>query len=1251
MNDERKKSKLKFVSLHGHDVLGSPLDAIGYPSEYMDFAYENGMDAIAFTNHGNCNGLSYQALHIKEMKKQGKDFKTIYGVEAYYHPDLDKWREDYKAFKELKKDDKDDDEEATLNFEDEERDYKRAVNRRHHLALLAQNQKGLNNIFSLVTKSYRDENFYRFPRIDKKLLREHGEGIIVTSACLSGPLSGDFWRNRHKGGTAVKEAMRQTCKDFMEMFGDKFYGEIQFHDIIEQHIINLYVIELSREMGFPLVATCDHHYPRPELWKTRYLYKNLLRKSDEDKVLPDSVDEVGYDLYPRNGDQLFDYFKTNATKLGVLECYDIEEVKQAIETSYHIAHDRIEDFFPENKIKLPDFVIEKGKTPEQQLYEETRKGFAEKMKKGLIPDPEKYAKRIAHELGIIRQRGFEEYFLTMKWVVDFAWQNHFVGPGRGSGVGSVVDYLLGITTIDPVKYDLLFSRFLNEPEYLGPVHESGVEIDTEVISVALRSRETIKATPGSMLKVNGRYKAIEHVCRGDVINGQKVLGTVKDKARYKIRHIPENTEKELDGILWLNPNPSSLPDIDLDFSRPLELKQSLIDEKGSTCVVPITNYTRLKPKSTIKDVGRWLGLEFSEVNKVTKKMVHEATGPAKRAKGMTAGAYEPTLEEIEMYSNTYQRFCRQHPEISELAKNLISQVRSISRHAGGVVISNDLTSKMPLIRSKGVTQTPWSEGQTVRHLEPLGFVKFDILGLTTLEIIEKCIHNILKYRKGIKNPTFEQIKEWYEDNISMDAIDVDDQRVYKNVFHEGKWAGVFQFTEAGAQEFCTRMKPESILDLTAITTIQRPGPLSAGVDADYKDAKDNPHNVFYYNDIHKKYTEETHGFLLYQEQIAMLAHELGEGITLKEGNKLRKILTKKGNPSVEATKKKIYTKFITGCVNKGMTELQANELWETFIYFSGYGFNKSHAVAYASISYQCAYLLTYFEAEWLAAYLDAQDKTNEKKKLEAISTAKSLGYTIGPIDVNKSTGSWGVGEDKELVQSFITIKGFGEATVEELDKHRPFTSIEDLLYREEVNRQRLDISKIDTLCRIEALDSIIKNDDRFTGYKHLWCSINQKPKQKKKETFDDVCKRFAEVVEKCDFEGDFSRLEKINNRIALTGNYPVDLIVSPVVVSVLDEMGIPPISEQKKSGEKCWFVVTDTLEKKTRGGKPYLVLTVIDSSYETRQVNLWGYNPKRDHVKEHVLYVAAPRYQPEWGHSFNGFRDKKYEPRLEEIEL
>ena len=1131
--NSRVKSLIPFVGLHAHSVAGSPFDALGYPPDHMDFAFENGMDALALTDHGNMNGLAWQVLHAKKMKKAGKEFKPIFGCEAYFIPSVKKWKKEYEDIKAAskKKSDYEADNSGTT-VEDEgasKKKIKSVLNRRRHLILLAMNQTGLQNIFKMISQSYSGVNFYRYPRVDYDMLQKHNEGVIAASACLGGVYAGNYWENRDIGPDAILHAMRETTQNMQAIFGDRWYGELQWNNIPEQHEVNRYIIQMHQEFGIELISTADSHYYNADVWKDRELYKRLgwLGKGKPDYLsdeLPISVEEVGYELYPKNGDQMYESYKKYSKQCGIK--YDDKLVLDSIKRTYHIAHSRIEAFLPDNTVRLPDFVVPEGSTAAQTLAALCVEGLRELA----LENNQEYVDRLRHEVAVIEDRGFSKYFLTMKAISDVAIQRQLVGAGRGSAAGSLVAYVLKITQVDPIKYGLQFERFL---------------------------------TKGG----------------------------------------------------------SGYPDIDYDVSDPMTLKEELIDLWGDNSVVPITNWNTLQLRSLIKDISKFYGIEFTEVNNVTSKMVYEATPLAKKKHGITAGVYAPTFEELMEFSESLQKFLAKYPQIKTHIEKLYGQTRSASRHAGGVVVGENLDQWMPLINSGGVRQTPWSEGQNVRHLEPMGFIKFDILGLASLRMLEGAIERILRRHHGIEKPTFADIKSYYDKNLHPEVIDLDDREVWQNIFHKGKWAGIFQFTEAGAQTFCKNAKPDNIIDLAAITSIYRPGPLGANVDKKYIGAKENPEDIDYVNKIVREVTEETYGFLIFQEQIAMLAHKLGKDLTLDEGNKLRKLLTKKGTGSVQTEKDKIFDKFKRGCVEKGMKDYEARELWETFEYFSGYGFNKSHAVSYCVLSYQCAYLLNYYPAEWLAAFLDKEPETRKER---AIATAKSMGYTVEPLNVNTSGTVWEINESgNTLIQPLTSIKGLGEKAIEQIINHRPFNTIEEFLFHDEIVYSKLNKKSIHALTLSQAMNSLV--DDRFTGLAHFYSAVAEDRPRKEKNLIDNI--------EKYAPEGDFSEEEKLEHLVNLTGVFPINAVVTPRVRQKLDELYVPPISEFDPALGVTWFIPRECKLKKSKNGKNFYVVKVIDDNNETTVIRCWGVDPEKDIVQINRPYMAKLNYNQQWGFS------------------
>jgi DNA polymerase III subunit alpha len=1125
----RKTSSIPFVNLHTHDGIGSPFDGFGQPSQHLEFAYQNGMDSFATTNHGNMNSLVYYLEHAKQMKSEGRDIKTIFGCEMYFIPSHKKWRKEYADWKETQKKVKK--ENYGIVVEDEDRQKKRnPLKSRAHLVVLAQNQTGLNNLFKLVSDSYKQENFYRFPRVDFDMLAKHSEGLIVSTACMSGIVARAYYDNRDKTSDHIIEAVRHVLAQFVDIFGDRFYGELQWNAIPDQHIINNYVIQACTEMGIELISTADSHYPEPDMWKDREMYKRIgwagkaPEWAENPNMLPENTDEIGYELYPKNGDEMWAAYKKYSAKCGVE--YDDYLVRASIERTHYIATELIEDFQPDTTVRLPDFVVPEGKTAIQALTEDCIRGLKEKN----LHRNKEYVDRLKYELDVIKERDFAKYFLTMKAISDKAWETQLCGTARGSAAGALMSYVLGITQVDPIKYHLQFERFLS---------------------------------------------------------------------KYS----------------------SGMPDIDFDCSERKVLVDSLTEMWGEDSVVSITNVNTLQLRSLIKDISKFYDVPFAEVNNVTGKMLIEATPKAKKAHGITAGVYAPTYDEVKKYSESLQGYFKKHPSIATHVENILGNPRGLSTHAGGAIISENISSHMPLINFQGKRQTPWAEGQNVRHLEPMGFIKFDLLGLSTLRMIQGAIEHILRRHKNIENPTFDQVKDYYNTHLNPETIDFGDQHVWENVFHKGNFVGTFQFTQKGVQQFCTAARPSSIEELSNITAIYRPGPLAAKVHDQYLMWKEDPDTVEYVHPLEQEILKDT-GFLIFQEQLAMLAHKLGKDISLDEGNLLRKVLTKRGTGK-GGKAEEIKKKFVAGCLEKGITERQADDMWRKFIYFNAYAFNASHSCSYAIISYQCAWLSTYYEAEWAAAFLD---KEPEKRKAAAINIAKKLGFSIAPPSINNSGRVWEISKDgKTLIQPLGGIKGLGDAAIDQIIAHRPFETVEDFLFHKEIVYSKLNKKAVDVLVRSQALNDLM--DLRFTGLNHYWSAIAvDRPKSKKK---------LLENIETYAAEGDFSNEEKIEHFASLTGIFPVDAVMSEELQEKLYTHACPPISEFDPELKVCWFIPREVIRRKTKNGKEYWILKVIDINGADEDIKCWGVR-ESDRLHLNKVYMGKLKFEDKWGFSTFG---------------
>ena len=956
----------------------------------------------------------------------------------------------------------------------------------------------------------------------------------MATACLGGIAAGSMWKKQEEGEDAIVEDMIANLTKFRDTFGDRFYAELQWNNIPEQHLLNRCLIRVADQLGIKLISTCDSHYPNPDAWRDREVYKRLgwLGKTPAwmDDNIPESVEEIGYELYPKNAQEMWESYKRYSDDLDV--SYSDDLIMESITNTATIAFEQIEDFLPDTSVQLPSFMVPSDKSADEALKELAEEALVEYTRDFDERTKRQYNLRLTEELDVISSQNFSEYFLATRAITDFSWNYCFVGPARGSAAGSLLAFLLKITQIDPISWNLPFERFL---------------------------------TRGS----------------------------------------------------------SGFPDIDIDFSDNSLIKDKMVEEWGEDSVAFISNYNTMQLSSLIKDISKREGVDFSEVNKVTKTMLKEATPIAKKKHGIKAGVYTPTFQEVCDYSETLQGFFARYPHIQTQVLGLIGQPRSIGRHAAGAIIGDYLPKKMPLITSKGIRQTPWSEGMNVRHLEPLGFIKFDILGLETLKTFEDTIQRIL-IAEGNENPTFEDIKEWYNQNLHPSVLDLEDQKVYEEVFHGGKYAGIFQFMNSGMQRLGTNAKVNSIEEIATVSAIYRPGPLSANVDKMYVKAKFGDENVEYDHPLIEQVLGKTFGLIVFQEDIMNLVNQLGDNITMTDANVLRKLLTKKGLSETKMRKKKdLYERFTKGCQDKGMSFADAKVLWGKMEYFSGYGFSKNHAIPYSIISYQCAWLQTYYQDAWVAAFLDHEP---DARKEAAINIARSFGYEVAPLDINTSGTQWSVRRGK-LVPPLTTIKGLGSAAIDEVLLKRPFASVEELLFDKGVVARKVNKKSLDAMCRAGAMESLM--DDRFFGDKHFWSAVVvDKPKNKKK---------LRENIEKYKDEGSFTKGETISHLQALTGIYPINMVVPVKAYKFFEMQGIMPISEYNPELGKGWCIPTEVTTRKTKTGKPYYQVTVIDSNMKTQKVNCWGINPKADFIYTHKLYVLEwPQYNDTWGFSTKG---------------
>jgi len=1172
----------RFFGLHAHTSVGSPFDGLGKPEEHFEFVMRNGGDGLAITEHGNMNSFAYAYQYYEKLKKEGRNFKFIPGIEFYHIDSLDKWRQEMKEAEKKKKELKEKKKLGLISYDIEDDGVKTTVvenedetksgkkfnplKRRSHLIALPKSESGLQSLFNLVSYSFVEGQYF-YPRIDTKSLKEIGKDIILSTACIGGPFARvvfnhqtepdwEKWEPNDVNHNLIMKDLENLLDDFVDAVGkENFFLELQFNRLPAQHLVNKYLLELSNKTKTPLIATADSHYPKPELWQAREMYRRLgwLGKMGDDKGLPENIDDLKCELYPKNADQMWDAYKKYCEGY---EFYSDQEICNAIERSYDIAYEFIGETEPDKKIKLPSYAVPKGESPFDALVKMCKEGLKER---GFSKN-KKYVKRMKEELRLIKKREFSEYFLTKKAIIDIAKNHMLVGFGRGSAASSLVCYCLGITGIDPIKYDLLFSRFLSE-------HRKG------------------------------------------------------------------------------------LPDIDSDFSDRDKLLDLLREEFGSDNVIAISNYNTLGLKSLIKDISKYHDIDFQEANMATK-FVEKQIIQGCESEGIARHDAKIDYDNAIKFSPEFKEFIENHPEVANFAQVLSGQLRSIGKHAGGVVISENILERMPVIVSKKTKQTPWVEAQIVKQLEPFGWVKFDLLGLETLKIIERCIARILQRHENIENPTFDDVKNWYNKNMSLDIIDLDDQFVYEHIYHKGNYAGVFQCTNTKTQRFFKRAKPISIVDIAALTSIYRPGPLSAQVDKIYVEAKNNPEHRERQNELIENVLKETYGQLVFQEQAMKLGTEVG-GVPEDEADIFRKIVSKKPTREDPLYEQALEMKerFISGSIENGVGKEEAESLYKKILDFAEYSFNKSHAISYGINSYLSAWLLTYYEPEWLCAYMETQSNNPDDKAI-AISEIKSFGYEIVPIDINKATENWTIVGEKKLMPSLVTCKGVGLSAVSEIKRNRPYKNIQDFLWKDDGSWKHSKANKrvISALIKAGVLDSLdcIGEGKIFASRKQMhdivienWIYLKKKLK---KDNFLTQCEKIEniryygpplKVGEKRHSqpysEEEWTKIEKIKMQMELLGEIDLTLLVKKSILDKLSNKKVLCIDQLPDDVKKAaiWCIPVRLEPRTTKSGNPYLIMDVIGITGKTKRIRCWEWNPgiKIDLYKPYAMIVE----QNNWG--------------------
>jgi DNA polymerase-3 subunit alpha len=882
---------MSFAHLHVHTEF-SLLDGSNKIKEYVSRVKELGMNSAAITDHGVMYGV---IDFYREAKKQG--INPILGCEVYVAPNS--------------------------RFD---REITGGDDRYYHLVLLAENEEGYANLTKIVSKGFVEGYYYK-PRVDKELLRKYHKGIIALSACLAGEVA----RFLTKG---LYEEAKKTALEYKEIFGEgNFFLELQDHGIPEQGLVNQQLFKMSEETGIELVATNDIHYTYAEDAKPHDILLCIQtgkKLSDENRMRYD-----GGQYYVKSEEEMLRLFPY---------------AKQALENTQKIA-DRCHVEIEFGVTKLPKYDVPDGYTSWEYLQKLCYEGLEKR-----YGDPSEELKdRLAYELETIHQMGYVDYFLIVWDFIKYAKDHGIsVGPGRGSAAGSIVSYCLEITTIDPIRYQLLFERFLN----------------------------------------------------------------------------PERV---------------SMPDIDVDFCY--ERRQEVIDyvtrKYGKDCVAQIVTFGTLAARGVIRDVGRVMDLPYAYVDSISKMIPQELGITIDKALKMN-----PDLKKLYDTDETVTN-------LIDMAKRLEGLPRHCSMHAAGVVIcQKPVDEYVPLSRAADGTITTQFIMTT---LEELGLLKMDFLGLRTLTVIQNAV--LLARRK--------------QPELNINQIDYNDQKVLDYI-GTGKTDGVFQLESAGMKGFMKELKPHNLEDVIAGISLYRPGPMD--FIPQYIRGKNDSSSITYDCPQLEPILAPTYGCIVYQEQVMQIVRDLA-GYSLGRSDLLRRAMSKK-KAAVMEKERKIFIygdeeTGVPGCIKNGIDEQTANKIYDEMIDFAKYAFNKSHAAAYAVVSYQTAWLKYYFPVEYMAALMTSVID-NPSKVSEYIYACRQMNIKILPPDINKGEANFSV-DGGDIRYGLAAIKSIGrpviKAIVEDREELGLFQNLEDFITRLSA-KNVLNKRTIENLIKAGALDTL-----------------------------------------------------------------------------------------------------------------------------------------------------------------------------------
>lgn len=501
-------------------------------------------------------------------------------------------------------------------------------------------------------------------------------------------------------------------------------------------------------------------------------------------------------------------------------------------------------------------------------------------------------------------------------------------------------------------------------------------------------------------------------------------------------------------------------------------------------------------------------------------------------------------------------------------------------------------------------------------------------------------------------PEFNDVRRWFDDNMLVDKIDLDDQKVYENVYHNGSWCGIFQGTSKGAQRFFEEAKPRSVIDIAVLTSIYRPGPLAAKLNKLWIDVLNGKEYDWGDRRINELLAP-TKGLLIFQEGVMHLAEHVA-GFPKDKCDEVRRAIMKRSISGGDAAKAKVdelKQSFVDGAVEKGYTRDVAENVYEKIGFFSGYGFNKSHAISYAIDSYYCAYLLTHFPDEWLVAYLESMSH-NPDDRARAIGEVKGQGYDVVPIDINHATKDWTSLPGKKLMPSLLSCKGVGASAIDELIEMRPFNKIEDLLYDADKKWRPSKFNKraLEALIKVQAFASLdcVGEGKLFSSYRHMHHVLIERNNELKKSSKKEPELGFNNLYSIADetrqeFAEEWTRKEQTQNMIDVIGAIDVLRLLPPEMPDLLAEQGFASIDEIEEGQKgKIWFVVQSFTIKRTKNKKQYGFIEALGPAGKVRRLNVWSWKPTNV-IEPYSLYIAKDAERNEFGTSCTAWNIKKVE--------